>query len=127
MRGGAELMARQQTVVPPPVDALLSRLACFRAGELTSVWVPDAAHEALRDLVRARKRRSKTSYVLAIDAGDICCDTARDRRRHCGHGRRSTWTGLRRGVSFDQRAQQLTLEDYLAEVDHVGLRIARLD
>jgi transposase len=32
------------------------RLAsCFRAGELTSVWVPDAAHEALRDLVRARE------------------------------------------------------------------------
>lgn len=25
-----------------------------RAGELTSVWVPDAGHEAIRDLVRAR-------------------------------------------------------------------------
>jgi transposase len=25
-----------------------------RAGELTPVWVPDAAHEAMRDLVRAR-------------------------------------------------------------------------
>lgn len=25
---------------------------CHRAGELTAVWVPDAAHEALRDLVR---------------------------------------------------------------------------
>ena len=24
---------------------------CYRAGELTAVWVPDAAHEALRDLV----------------------------------------------------------------------------
>ena len=32
------------------------RLArCYRAGELTPVWVPDAAHEALRDLVRARE------------------------------------------------------------------------
>src|SRR6266700_4411807 len=28
---------------------------CHRAGELTAVWVPDAAHEALRDLVRARE------------------------------------------------------------------------
>src|SRR5574337_986978 len=28
---------------------------CFRAGELTKVWVPDPAHEALRDLVRARE------------------------------------------------------------------------
>ena len=26
---------------------------CDRAGELTAVWVPDAAHEALRDLVQA--------------------------------------------------------------------------
>ena len=32
--------------------AMLARL--HRAGELTSVWVPDAAHEAMRDLVRAR-------------------------------------------------------------------------
>jgi transposase len=24
-----------------------------RAGELTAVWVPDAAHEAIRDLIRA--------------------------------------------------------------------------
>jgi transposase len=32
------------------------RLArCHRAGDLTAVWVPDAAHEALRDLVRARE------------------------------------------------------------------------
>jgi transposase len=26
----------------------------YRAGELTAVWVPDVAREALRDLVRAR-------------------------------------------------------------------------
>lgn len=25
-----------------------------RAGELTAVWVPDAAHEGMRDLIRAR-------------------------------------------------------------------------
>src|SRR3989441_5843500 len=28
---------------------------CYRAGDLTSVWVPDATHEALRDLIRARE------------------------------------------------------------------------
>jgi len=27
---------------------------CLRAGELTAVWVPDKAHEALRELVRLR-------------------------------------------------------------------------
>src|SRR6476469_39510 len=31
---------------------MLARL--HRAGELTPIWVPDAAHEAMRDLVRAR-------------------------------------------------------------------------
>jgi len=34
-------------------DALmLAKL--HRAGELTAIWIPDAAHEAMRDLVRAR-------------------------------------------------------------------------
>jgi transposase len=32
-----------------------------RNGDLTAVWVPDEAHEALRDLVRARRRRSRIS------------------------------------------------------------------
>lgn len=32
--------------------AMLAKL--HRSGELTAVWVPDAAHEAMRDLVRAR-------------------------------------------------------------------------
>lgn len=36
--------------------ASLARL--HRAGELTSVWVPDAGHEAVRDLVRAREAAS---------------------------------------------------------------------
>jgi alpha-beta hydrolase superfamily lysophospholipase len=27
----------------------------YRSGNLTAVWVPDSAHEALRDLVRARE------------------------------------------------------------------------
>jgi transposase len=31
-----------------------------RAGELTPVWIPDAAHEAIRDLVRARLAAVRT-------------------------------------------------------------------
>jgi transposase len=31
-----------------------------RAGELTPVWVPDQAHEAIRDLVRARQAAVRT-------------------------------------------------------------------
>jgi transposase len=39
-------------------DALtLAKL--HRAGELTAVWVPDAAHEAMRDLVRHARQRSE--------------------------------------------------------------------
>lgn len=32
----------------------LSLAKQHRAGELIAVWVPDAAHEAMRDLIRAR-------------------------------------------------------------------------
>src|SRR5205085_11176120 len=32
---------------------------CYRSGDLTAVWVPDADHEALRDLVRAREAAKK--------------------------------------------------------------------
>jgi len=31
----------------------------YRAGELTAVWVPNAEHEALRDVVRAREAAKK--------------------------------------------------------------------
>ena len=59
-------------------DALtLARL--HRAGELTGVWVPDAVHEAVRDLVRAReaaaddlrrKRQQLLSFLLRHDRID---------------------------------------------------------
>jgi transposase len=53
---------------------------CHRAGDLTAVWVPDEAHEALRDLIRAREaaktdqqRSSTFEQILAAPrkaAGD---------------------------------------------------------
>jgi len=36
---------------------ILARLS--RAGELTSVWVPDTIHEAMRDLIRLRQAMVK--------------------------------------------------------------------
>ncbi|MDQ1346703.1 MAG: transposase [Acidobacteriota bacterium] len=99
---------------------------CFRAGELTAVWVPDAAHEALRDLVRAREAAKK--------------DQLRARHRLSKfllrHGRRpptkmkawgSAYLQWVRGVGFDLFAQQSTFVDYLAEVDHSRDRIQRLE
>jgi len=99
----------------------------YRAGELTAVWVPDADHEALRDLVRAREAAKK--------------DQLRARHRLSKfllrHGRRAphgiqSWTmkyleWIKRDVHFPARAQEVTLLDYLHEVEHAAARIARLD
>lgn len=99
---------------------------CHRAGELTAVWVPDAKHEALRDLVRAREAAKK--------------DQLRARHRLAKfllrHGRRQAekvkgWTGKHlqwvRAQVFEERPQQVVFEDYLAEVDHASGRIERLE
>lgn len=99
----------------------------YRAGELTAVWVPDADHEALRDLVRARESAKK--------------DQLRARHRLSKfllrHGRRAplgtnSWTvnyleWVKRDVHFPAQAQEATLLDYLHEVEHAAARIARLD
>ena len=47
-----------------------------RAGELTPVWVPDQAHEAIRDLVRARLAAVRTCVRRASNCPASCCATA---------------------------------------------------
>ncbi len=46
----------------------------YRAGELTSVWVPDAAQEALRDLVRAREAAKKVAAQILAAAWPAAAD-----------------------------------------------------
>ena len=47
-------------------DAMtLARL--LRAGELTAIWVPDEAHEAVRDLIRARRSAHPLRQSQAVD------------------------------------------------------------
>jgi transposase len=46
-----------------------------RSGDLTAVWVPDAAHEALRDLVRHLKMPSGTNCARGIDRASFFCAT----------------------------------------------------
>jgi transposase len=99
----------------------------YRAGELTAVWVPDAAHEALRDLVRAREAAKKDQLRAKHRLGKFLLR----------HGRRpptgvKPWTlkylsWVKHEVHFEQPAQEATLLDYLHEVEHAELRIARLD
>jgi transposase len=99
---------------------------CYRAGDLTAVWVPDAAHEALRDLVRAREAAKKDQLRARHRVGKFLLR----------HGRRPptgmrSWTQrhlawIKTAVHFEQPAQEATLLDYVHEVEHVAGRIERL-
>jgi len=53
----------------------------YRAGDLTAVWVPDPAHEALRDLVRARES-AKKDQLRAASLGQVLTAS----RTAAGHG-----------------------------------------
>lgn len=99
---------------------------CYQSGTLTSVWVPDAAHEALRDLVRARaatkrdESRSKHRLVKYL---------LRNGLRHPDGCRAWThpWWRWVQSISFEFDTQQVTLSDCVAEVLHQRERLARLD
>lgn len=102
----------------------LARL--HRSGELSAVWVPDPAHEALRDLVRAReaaiedqqRARNRLSKFLL-------------RRGLVKPKGWSAWTQKHlRWVEqqkLEQVVDQITLSEYLHEVKHVAERIKRLE
>ena len=98
----------------------------YRAGDLTPVWVPDAAHEALRDVVRAREAAKKDQLRARHRLGKFLLR----------HGRRPP-TGINRwtqryllwvkGVRFAEAAHEATLLDYLHEVEHMADRRTRLE
>src|ERR1700736_1487306 len=77
--------------------ASLARL--HRAGELTAVWIPDARHEAMRDLVRARL---DAVHSLRRARQQLCGFLL---RQGCHYGR-PAWTKLHRrwlaGLKFEQ-------------------------
>ena len=54
---------------------MLARL--HRAGELTEAWVPDAVHEAMHDLVRARATAARALSNARQHFVDFSCDTGR--------------------------------------------------
>ena len=98
----------------------------YRAGDLTGVWVPDAAHEALRDLVRAREAAKKDQLRARHRLGKFLL---RQGRRPAT--KISAWTQKHltwvKTVHFDHAAQEVTLLDYLNEVEHMTDRLARLE
>lgn len=99
---------------------------CYRAGDLTAVWVPDAAHEALRDLVRARQAAKRDQLRACHRLSKFLL--RHGRRRPEGitawTGKYLTWVKQQR---FEQPAQESTLLDYLHEVEHANERIIRLE
>jgi transposase len=100
---------------------------CYRAGDLTAVWVPDAAHEALRDLVRAREAAKSDQLRARNRLGKFLLRQG----RRAAEGTKA-WTGkylkwIKEQVHFEQPAQEATLLDYLHEVEHAGERIQRLE
>ena len=104
-------------------DALgLAKL--HRAGELTSVWIPDAAHEAMRDLIRARATAVR---VLGKARQHLQGFLLRHDRIHAG---RTAWTvAYRRWLTtlrFEHPAQQIVLQDYIHAVHSAEQRVVRL-
>src|SRR5436190_8721453 len=84
----------------------------YRAGDLTPVWVPDSAHEALRDLVRAREAAKKDQLRARHRLGKFLL--RQGRRPPTGI---KAWGVKHRAwlqtVHFAHAAQEATLLDYL--------------
>jgi transposase len=98
----------------------------YRAGDLTAVWVPDAPHEALRDLVRAREVAKKDQLRARHRLSKLLLRTGRrpPSTLKAWTQRHLQWV---KTVHFEHAAQEATLQDYLHEVEHVADRIVRLE
>jgi transposase len=99
---------------------------CYRAGELTAVAVPSPEQEALRDLVRAREAATKDQLKARHRLGKFLLR----------HGRKpdgmKAWTKqylewIKTNVRFPIKALEVTLLNYLHEVEHVAARVVHLE
>jgi transposase len=61
------------SLIPRRPGERINLAKLHRAGELTPVWVPDEAHEAIRDLVRARLAAVGHFVKLASNCLVSCC------------------------------------------------------
>ena len=95
-----------------------------RAGELTPIWVPDAAHEAMRDLVRARATAGRVLSKARQHLQSFLL-----RHEWIYRGTRAWTLAYRRWlttVRLDHPAQQIVLQDYIHAVQDAEARLARL-
>ncbi len=103
-----------------------ARLAHFlRSGDLTPVYVPDAAVEALRDLERARDDAKRAERTARHQLDKFLL-----RHGHIWSGK-TKWTigHMRwiRGQEFEQLAQRRVLADYLKAVEDGTERVKQLE
>jgi transposase len=95
-----------------------------RADELTAVWVPDPAHEAIRDLVRARLAAVRSLRQARQQLSGFLL-------RHGHHYHRDPWTVAHRrwlaSLKFDQPIHYIVLEDSIAAVEAAQQRRDRLE
>jgi transposase len=103
--------------------ATLARL--LRAGELAAVWVPDEEHEAVRDVVRAR-RQAKHDLVSAKLA--LRSFLLRHERRFPGRSawNKTYWRWLGE-QAFASPHQQLVFGEHLRRIEEAQARCDRLD
>ena len=101
---------------------------CYRAGDLTAVWVPDPAHESLRDLVRAREAAKGDQLRVRHRLGKFLLRHGVRMPDHI----KKPWTlkymeWVKTSVHFDQPALEATLSHYVREVEHAAEAIQRLE
>ncbi len=100
----------------------------YRNGDLTAVWVPDAAHEALRDLVRAREDARQDQVRARHRLGKFLlrhgCRPPQEVKRNWTK-KHMDW--VKRQVRFEQPASQAAFLDYVHEVEHAADRLARIE
>ena len=103
----------------------LSLVKQLRAGDLTAVWVPDAGHEAMRDLTRARetsvedlrrKRQQVSAFLL---------------RQGLHYPGQRAWTKTHRNWLASQKLehveQRIAFEEMLLAMRQAQERIERLE
>jgi len=101
---------------------------CYRAGDLTAVWVPTPAHEAMRDLVRAREDAREDQQRARQRLGKFLLrhgwKPPEDVKKNWTH-KHMDW--VKRQVCFDQPASQAAFLDYVHEVEHAADRLERVE
>lgn len=98
----------------------------YRAGDLTPVWVPDAKHEALRDLVRAREAGKEDQLRAKHRLGKYLLRYGQRPADKIKAWTAAWWQWVR-GLQLPHVEQNATLVELILEVDHQGQRIARFD